>query len=166
MLRDRSRGYCDKYLRFTVFDAKPQHSFEHAQQSPASFRHDMLTQQSSRDVTNIVGAVTSTDHPSSQAQTVRKLSAIAERALNRRADLFATSGFVEHPCTILKGWTMTHVLVMQTRQLGNPGAEIVAVKTNDGADHADLMKPDRFGDDTLSEPSGRAPLPRSPARRA
>jgi hypothetical protein len=63
------------------------------------------------------------------------LTAIAKRAFECRPDARAASRVLEHPASVLEGWTVTDVLVVPARQFRDPPALVVAVEVDDLASH-------------------------------
>lgn len=70
-----------------------------------------------------------------QPKSLRQFTSIAEWATERSADLPSSTAFLQHPVTHLEGWTVSDMLIMTTREFGDPVADIIDVKACDYTFH-------------------------------
>ena len=70
-----------------------------------------------------------------QPKSFRQFTSIAEWATQQSAEFPSSSDFLQHPVTHLEGWTVSHVLIMTTREFGDPVADVIDVKACDYTFH-------------------------------
>jgi hypothetical protein len=71
-----------------------------------------------------------------EAESFGQLGPVAEGAVELRSDPTGPLRLVEDPWPVLEGRLMADVLVVQTRQLGDPVAVLVLMEPDDGPLHA------------------------------
>lgn len=66
-----------------------------------------------------------------QPKSFRQFTSIAEWATERSADSPSSTVFLQHPLMQMERWSVSDVLIMTTREFGDPVAELIDVKACD-----------------------------------
>jgi hypothetical protein len=80
-----------------------------------------------------------------QPKSFRQFTSIAEWTTELSADSPSSTALLQHPVTHLEGWTVSDVLIMTTREFGDPVADVIDVKACDQTLHTPSSDSDSVG---------------------
>lgn len=99
----------------------------------------MIATQRLRNGADVARAPTLANDEGPDNQALGHLTALAQRAVDRHIEALAPSAAVEHPGAVRERRAVADVLVVETGELRDPVAFVVAVEANDARNHRPIV---------------------------
>src|SRR6185295_6548309 len=123
---------------------EPYGSFMHPQAPPGPLRNPVTVAQTGREGVGV-------ERPGcpGKVEPFGQLSPVAERTVERRADLSRPLGLVQYPWPLLERRLMPDMLVVETRQLSHPVTSLVLMEPDDRSSHPLSLPDSRLADNEV-----------------